>query len=184
MRLVGALAISIFYLSAARAAPANLGAGLREMVMQYEAHGPAAPATEVAAKRSSTAAMRSASDAVRRDVHGHVAVSIHLDGKLGLADVAGKLRALGADIVTARNLTRFGEISAFVAIETVSQMAAVRGVRSILLSHAKFHVGAVTSQGTAVLHTGRENMKGITGAGITVAALSNSYNISGGPITA
>ena len=115
VRLVGALAISIFYLSAARAAPANLGAGLREMVMQYEAHGPAAPATEVAAKRSSTAAMRSASDAVRRDVHGHV---------------------------------------------------------------------AVTSQGTAVLHTGRENMKGITGAGITVAALSNSYNISGGPITA
>jgi subtilisin family serine protease len=183
-RLAGALAISIISLAAA-AAPRNLGAGLREMVMRYEAQGPGA--SDFAARSAGTASRvtpRSAADAVRHDVHGHVAVSIHLDGRIALEDAASGLRALGAEIQTARNLTRFGEISAFVPIEKVSAMAATTGVRSIMLSHAKFHVGSVTSEGAAVLHTDRENMKGITGNGITVAALSNSYDTAGGPVDA
>jgi hypothetical protein len=173
VRLAGAFAISIFFLPASFAASPNLGAGLREMVMRYEA-----------GIRPPGAAMRSAGDGARRDAHGHVAVFIHLDGKIPLADTADRLRALGAEIVTVRNLTRFGEISAFVPIASVSQMAATRGARSVMLSHAKFHVGSVTSKGAAVQHTDRENAKGLTGMGITVAALSNSYNTSGGPITA
>lgn len=182
MRLAGALAISALPVSAAFAASSHLGAGLREMVMRYEA-GDRPPAA-AARSASSKLPMRSAGDGARRDRHGHVAVSIHLDGRIPLADAAERLRALGAEIMTARNLTRFGEISAFVPVENVSQMAAMHGVRSILLSHAKFHVGSVTSQGAAVLHTDLENAKGLTGAGITVAALSNSYDTSGGPITA
>jgi hypothetical protein len=180
-RLAGALAISILSLAAA-AAPRNLGAGLREMVMKYEAQGPGA--ADFATRSASRVAPRSAADGVRHDVHGHVAVSIHLDGKIALEDAAAGLRALGAEIQTARNLSRFGEISAFAPIEKVSEMAAATGVRSIMLSHAKFHVGSVTSQGAAVLHTDRENMKGITGNGITVAALSNSYDTAGGPVDA
>jgi subtilisin family serine protease len=182
VRLVGALAISISFPTAA-ATPPNLGAGLREMVMKYEARGPGA-AADFSTRPLSRGALRSASDGVRHDVHGHVAVSIHLDGKMALADAAEGLRALGAEIQTARNLTRFGEISAFVPIEKVSEMAAMGGVRTMLVSHAKFQVGSVTSQGAAVLRTDRENMKGITGNGITVAALSNSYNTAGGPVDA
>ncbi len=182
VRLVGAIAISVCFAPAVFAAPSNLGAGLREMVMRYEA-GDRSPAT-AARSASSQTARRSAGVAARRDAHGHVAVSIHLDGSLPLPEAADRLRGLGAEIVTARNLTRFGEISAFVPIEKLSQMAALHGVRSILLSHAKFKVGSVTSQGAAVLHTDRENARGLTGAGITVAALSNSYDTSGGPITA
>jgi Subtilase family len=181
-RLVGALSIASFSLAVA-AAPPNLGAGLREMVMKYEAQGPAA-APDFANNPSRRGTPRSASDGVRHDIHGHVAVSIHLDGKIALADAAKGLRALGAEIQTARNLTPAGEVSAFVPIEKVSAMAAMTGVRSIMLSHAKFHVGSVTSQGAAVLHTDRENLQGITGAGITVGALSNSYDTAGGPIDA
>ena len=182
MRLIGAWGISVLFVSAAAAAPANLGAGLREMVMQYEAQGPlkSQPLTAKTASKS----LRSASDGVRRDMHGHVAVSIHLDGKSSVADTANRLRALGAEIVTARNLTQSGEISAFVPIEKASQMAATPGVRSMLLSHAKFHVGSVTSEGAAVLHADVENLKGFTGAGITVGAMSNSYNTAGPPTTA
>src|SRR5712671_408429 len=122
-RLIGALTISIFSLAAA-AAPPNLGAGLREMVMKYEARGSGTTA-DFAAGPSSRGAPRSAADGVRHDAHGHVAVSIHLDGKVALAAAAGGLSALGAEIQTARNLTHFGEVSAFVPIEKVSDMAAM-----------------------------------------------------------
>jgi hypothetical protein len=196
-RLVCALAISIGYVAAAAAAPRNLGAGLREIVLQYEARGamdvdsasnasagPLSAPFDTTMNSSSTVAMRAASQGVRLDAHGHIAVSVHLDGTSSLDDVTTRLRSLGAEIVTARYLTRFGEISAFVPIANVSQMAAQPGVRSILLSHANVNVGAVTSQGAGVLHTDLENAKGLTGAGITVAALSTSYNNSGGPITA
>jgi len=195
-RLAGALVISMCYVAAAAAAPRNLGAGLREMVLQYESRGDvgassgqAGPAKSrsvpfAALNSPSALGMRGALKGLRLDVHGHVAVSIHLDGKNSLDDVSARMRSLGAEVVTARYLTRSGEISAFAPIANVSQMAAQPGVRSILLSHAKFGVGAVTSQGAAVLHTDVENAKGLTGKGITVAALSDSYNNSGGPITA
>ena len=195
-RRVGILTISICFAGAAASAPRNLGAGLREMVLQYEARSAtsATSGPNIAAKPLgmpldavtplSTGAGRAATKALRLDAHGHIAVSVHLDGNNSLDDVTARMRSLGAEIVTARYLTRFGEISAFVPIAIVSQMAAQPGVRSILLSHAKFSVGAVTSQGAAVLHTDVENAKGLTGAGITVAALSNSYNNSGGPISA
>jgi len=181
-RLLGAFSIAAACWSALAAAPPNVGAGLREMVMQHEVH-PAADSALVS-PGSAKPLIRSAVDGVRRDAHGHVAVSVHLDGTVALSEAAAQLRALGAEIVTARNLTRFGEISAFVPVEKVNQMATTRGVRSILLAHAKLNVGAVTSQGAAVLHTDVENARGVTGAGITVAALSDSYNTSGGPITA
>jgi hypothetical protein len=195
-RLAGALVISMFCVAAAAAAPRNLGAGLREMVLQYESRGDvgansgqSAPAKSLsvpfaAPNLPSRLGMRAALKGLRLDVHGHVAVSIHLDGKSSLEDVSARMRSLGAEVVTARYLTQFGEISAFAPIANVSQMAAQPGVRSILLSHAKYGVGAVTSQGAAVLHTDVENAKGFTGKGITVAALSDSYNNSGGPITA
>ena len=195
-RLVGALVVSMCYVGAVVAAPRNLGAGLREMVLQYESRGDVAsssgqtrPAKSLSVpfapvKSPFALGMRAAAKTLRLDAHGHIAVSIHLDGKSSLDDVAGRMRSLGAEVVTARYLTRSGEISAFVPMANVSQMAAQPGVRSILLSHAKFGVGAVTSQGAAVLHTDVENAKGLTGKGITVAALSDSYDNSGGPITA
>ena len=95
MRLAGALAMSALPVSAAFAASSHLGAGLREMVMRYEA-GDRPPAA-AARSASSKLPMRSAGDGARRDRHGHVAVSIHLDGRIPLADAADRLRDYGDD---------------------------------------------------------------------------------------
>jgi hypothetical protein len=191
--LAGVLAASAGFIASATGAPSNLGAGLREMVMRQEG-GAANPGVQQAGTKALSAPLiapqsaltlrSAATKAVRLDTHGHVAVSIHLDGSQSLDDVTARLRSLGAEVVTARYLNRFGAISAFAPVGAVSQMATQPGVRSILLSHAKFNVGAVTSQGAAVLHTDIENARGITGAGITVGAMSDSYDTSGGPISA
>lgn len=180
-RLIGAVAIT-FYLSAAAAAPANLGAGLREIVEKFQS-SPSTAAPTV--QPSPTARTLPSSDRVQRDAHGHLGVSIYLDGRSTLNDTTQRLRELGAEIVATTELVRFGAISAYVPVEKVSQMAALPGVKSMLLVHTpKHHVGATTSEGTGVLHTDALNLKGITAAGITVGALSDSYDTSTGSIHA
>jgi hypothetical protein len=171
LRIGAALSIA-FAAAAVLAAPANVGGGLRQIADEAEL-GP----TQAAARALAGTPSISNSAHVQRDVHGHVGVSIYLNGRSTLADTVAKLKALGAEVNATTDSVQFGAISAFVPAAKVSQMAALAGVKSMLLVHKpKLQVGATTSQGTTVLRTDVLNQRGITGTGITIGAMSDSYD--------
>src|SRR5262249_55052092 len=70
-----------------------------------------------------------------------------------------------------------GVISAYVPVERATQAALLSGVKSVMLEHKpQLRVGKATSQGVATVHADKLNAIGLTGQGITVGILSDSYN--------
>jgi hypothetical protein len=111
------------------------------------------------------------------DPQGRVLVKILLDGRVPLAAVKGQLEALEDVKVTASSdQYRAGVIEAFVPAGQLVGVATAKGVSSVVsVSRPVHEVGAVTTQGI-VLHRIDKLPAGIDGAGITVGALSDSYD--------
>ena len=148
-------------------APDNVGGGLRELI---EAQGTAAAPAAVSA-----AALLE--PRVLRDTQSRVLVNVWLDGGRPLAAVHQSLEALGARVQAELPSYRKGVISAFVPIERASEAAALSGVRSLTLEHKpQVRLGKATSQGLATIHADKLNALGLSGQGITIGALSDSFN--------
>jgi hypothetical protein len=168
-------------LSAAARAPLpdNLAFGLSDLVQAYQspsqavAKGVTATAAAHDSFRSALAGMKLA----RVGDDDRVLVDVYLDGKVTLDQAIREYQALGSTVVAKLDWYHQGVFSAWVPVGQVSTLATRRGVASMQLSLKPRHrVGAVTSQGTYVLKTEPLAASGYKGAGITVGAISDSFD--------
>lgn len=150
---------------AASAAPANLGAGLRPLV--------AVQLADPEAARERLAAM----PRITLDERGRVMVDIYADGRIGVEALRGSVEALDVSVRTVYTGYRHGVLTAFVPLARAAELARLAGVSSVVLVHKPVtHVGDTTSQGTVVLRSDLVNDAGISGEGLTVGVMSDSYN--------
>jgi Subtilase family len=148
--------------------PDNIGGGLRQLI---EAHGNAAAAP------SAVSAAASLEPRLLRDTQSRVLVNVWLDGGRSLADVHQALTDLGANVHSEVSSYRKGVIAAYVPVERASAAARLVGVRSVTLEHKPaLRLGKATSQGVATTHADKLNARGLTGQGMTIGILSDSFN--------
>jgi len=177
--IAAALAAGQAFAQASRTSlPDNLAFGLSDLVQAYQA--PALTGTRSAAATTASSSFRTAladMTLARVDDSDRVLVDVHLDGKVPLAQAISDYQALGATVVAQLDWYHQGVFSAWVPVSQVSALATRRGVSNMQLSLKPRHrVGAVTSQGAFVLKTESLNASGYKGAGITVGALSDSFD--------
>jgi hypothetical protein len=174
------LALSAGLLSAASDAPANLDNGIKELISESSG-----PRVAIAGTQTPSGISRKAV----RDQQNRVMVSIHLDGKTTIAETRAQLEAAGARVTAEATYYRSGVISAFVPVNKIADMAHAPGVLSISLGrHPIRNAGAAISGGALELRTAAVNAQGFDGTGITVGALSDSYDqattdVDGNPLT-
>lgn len=186
----GALLIAIARLASAQVTdasaeiPRNLGGSLRELVAlnrsrpagsaQVALRGQAFIKDPATGKRRLTANPKRAMLVDRRN---RVLVTIHLDGSSAIEEVRKSLADLGISIVAENPDYRSGSLSALLPLASAERLARTPGISTVLLVERPItHVGAVTSQGTTVVKSDQLNKSGLTGQGITVGILSDSYN--------
>jgi len=173
----GAVALAALAAVAAQAAPqaqANLGLGLREL-LAYQAHALADFAQPAA--RQALAERFAQAGLVQFDAAGRVLVDVHLDGRRALADVRAAALRAGAEVLAEDAAWQHGVLSLWLPPAKALELARAAGVRSVLLAPPPVtHIGKATSQGAGLLHADAVNAAGYTGSGITVGALSDSYD--------
>lgn len=165
---LSACALTLCTLSGAAAQrldTANLSAGLRQMVEAHLARPGLSPASLPGMKRALL------------DEHNRVLVDIYADGKLPLAALGLSIAQLQADVLDSYPGYRQGVVTAFVPLARMTHLSRAPGVSAVALVHKPLtNVGATTSQGAATMRADLVNAAGITGAGITVGVMSDSYN--------
>ena len=116
------------------------------------------------------------------DAQGRVNVLVHLSGTQSLDQVADALGATGRfRLVSKSSRYRKGVIEGWIQVADVAVVARVKGVRTVALSIAPiFNVGAVTQQGV-VQHRVDQIAGSYDGTGVSVGALSDSFDISTNP---
>lgn len=168
-------------LSAATQNPKNIGSDLQKVV-----------ARDLAAKSGKKIAGPGVGSNVdmgersRRDAQGRLLVTVYLKNPAA-RDAVAKLK----DVVIKAVDVRGGVMDVYVPAARVTQLANTAGVASVHLSLAPvFDVGATTSQGVhqhrvdQITNQDDVPVSGITGAGIMVGVLSNSFDTNGGSIGA
>jgi len=121
-----------------------------------------------------------------RDTAGRVLVDVYADDNSALATVRRRSEAEGLKVQDQSAEHKI--LEGFVALSDVKQLAATPGVASVSQALKPFtRVGAATSQGVQAQRVDRVP-RGIDGRGITVGALSDSFDtateaIGGGPLT-
>jgi hypothetical protein len=169
-------------IAANAALPENLAFGLADLVQAYQA-----PAQASLASKGGGAATLTAHDSFRAavadvararvDDDDRVLVDVYLDGRTTLDQAVQQYEALGSTVVAKLDWYHDGALTLWVPISQVSALASKRGTGSVQLSLKPRHrVGAATSQGAVVLKTEALNASGYNGAGITVGALSDSFD--------
>ncbi|MDQ3198404.1 MAG: S8 family serine peptidase [Verrucomicrobiota bacterium] len=126
-------------------------------------------------------------DRAIRDGQGRLLVSVYLKNP-GARDNVAKIKDL---TITAEDLKyKGGALNAYIPAERVTQLANTRGVSSVFLSLAPvYNVGATTSQGVhqhrvdQITNQDVTPVTGITGKGIMVGVLSNSFDTSSTALT-
>jgi hypothetical protein len=169
-----ASALLAFPLFAAQIVPPNLGSGLDviyRVQLQQQGGLPQSttpgPETEAAANYLASAF---------QDESGRIRVLVHLNGTRPAAAVAQALTRTGKFLLEGQSATyRAGVVDGWVQVSDLAIIAKTRGVQSVVLSPRPVaEVGNVTQQGV-IQH--RVNLAvGVDGTGITIAALSDSYN--------
>ena len=175
--LMPAIVVSAFGASMSTASPVpdNVGGGLRHLI-EAQANAATAPSA------SSTAALLE--PRVLRDAQSRVLVNVWLDGGRSLTDVHQSLETLGARVQAELPTYRKGVITAYVPVERASDAALLSGVRSVTLQHKpRLRLGKATSQGVATTHADKLNAIGLRGEGLTIAALSDSFNTAPDSVT-
>ena len=125
------------------------------------------------------------------DMQNRVMVRILLDGTVSISDVRRDLRTLGVAVTAEEAAWRDGLLEAFLPLEQAEVVAQLAGIAAVNLQHGpRTHVGSVTSEGASLLKTDQVNKpgvvtpNGITGRGITIGILSDSFNLLGDTPTA
>jgi len=161
--------------------PDNLAFGLSDLVQAYQA-----PAVASSLTKGATAAT-TANDGFRAALadmklarvsdDNRVLVDVYLDGKVTIDQAIRDYEALGSTVVARLDWYRQGALSLWVPVSQVAALGSTRGVSSVQLSLKPRHrVGKVTSQGAFVHKTESLNASGYSGAGITVGAMSDSFD--------
>ena len=154
--------------------PENLGPGLEEITNAYTEKTAAAGGTLTAEQFSAILADH---HLARADAANRVMVDIYFDGTIPKEDVIKSIKALGCTITARVDWYRHGVISAYMPLTQTAAVATTPGVNVVNLDPKPVHrVGKATSQGTVVLKSNTVNAEGYLGAGITVGALSDSFN--------
>jgi Subtilase family len=172
-----AVALAAAIACSAHAAPqaqGNLGLGLRQLVAFQQAEGAARPAADL---RAALDARFASAKNVVLDAAGRVQVDVHLNGRVALADVKRAAQPLDVQVFAETTRWRHGVISAYVPIAQAAALAQLPGVKAVLMAAPPVaDIGKATSQGTEVIRSDKANAQGSTGAGVTVGALSDSYD--------
>src|SRR5215468_1089804 len=109
-----------------------------------------------------------------RDRQGRVLVDVYAREDASLASVRDRAESAGLDTVTQSADQR--AVEGYIALSDVNALAKAAGVASVSLGLKPFtKVGAATSQGVAAERADRVK-KGIDGRGVTVGALSDSFD--------
>ena len=113
-------------------------------------------------------------------------VRVVLDGSVPMSRVRADLATLGVTVMAADPNWRAGVLEAYLPLEQAETVARMPGVISMhLLRKPRTHAGSVTTQGASILRSdqantpGVVNAGGVTGRGITIGVLSDSFNTSG-----
>ncbi|MDQ3119260.1 MAG: peptidase S53 [Verrucomicrobiota bacterium] len=171
--------------SAASPLPKNIDASLSSLIAEdFTAKG-VASVLDADADAASTVTL---SDAVIRDSQGRVMVDILLRNAEQRAAVLEFMQLHGNVEVKAEDMKYQGGIlEALVPVEIVADLARHRGVSAIhSVVPPVTDVGAVTQQGVVqhrvdqIANQTVSPVTGITGAGITIGVLSDSFNTSPG----
>ena len=154
--------------------PANPGGGLRQLAARR------APGFQ---RQAAPATAQPANPHIQMDAAGRVVADVYLDGTAPDANVRAALIDFGAAILAAepagRSLpARHGVISVQLPVEQAAAAARLPGVRSVTLVHRPWHhVGQVTSQGVIAMKSNLVVRRHITGSGITVGVMSDSFDL-------
>ncbi len=159
--------------------PLNLSNGLARLVENYN---------RGVALRSTNKIVPDNAERAVIDSQERILVDIYLNSQTNLATLKQALARLGRVQITAET-DRFqaGVIEAYVPIGQIAAIARLPGVATVAqVLKPVTNVGAATSQGV-VQHRVDQLPAGIDGSGITVGALSDSYDVAvnsvaGGPI--
>ncbi len=170
-------------LSAATDRPKNMGADLRKLVDRETAAQSGATLNA-----SSQAPSLDLSDRAIRDAQGRVMVTV----KLRNPSARERVVALRDVQVSAEDLNHGGgAMEVYIPAARVHELANTKGVASVFLTlRPVTNVGATTSQGVhqhrvdQITDQSKSPVTGITGKGITVGVMSDSFDTSGGSITA
>jgi hypothetical protein len=159
----------------AKQTPSNLGGGLEQLA--------AASTTTQRAARVAAPRLRSAQP-IRFDDAGRALVRISLDGKVPGATVLQSLQGTAGVEVTASDLQyRAGVIEAYVPPTSLASVAGKRGVLAVVpASPMRTNVGAADSQG--IVQHRVDKIVGVDGSGITIGAMSDSYDTNVAPNSA
>ena len=156
--------------------PKNLAFGLQELATDYQAAKPDG-ATKLTHKQFQKV-MENYINAMTDD-EDRVMVDVYLDGSKPIGDVITACEALGCTITARVDWYRNGALSMYLPPAKASKLGRTGGVDSARLSaKPRHHVGKVTSGGTQVLKSTLVNAEGYYGAGITVGAMSDSFDTS------
>ncbi len=157
----------------------SLGNGLGRLVAQSQAG---------AARRSATSGLRIDQSALAiRDSRNRVLV--HLTPRSNVNASAFRAQAVAAGLdVQAVDPDR-GTLEGFIAVSSIRTLAALPGTGTLAQAlKPRADIGSSTSQGVAFQRVDKVQAAGVDGAGITIGALSDSYDtatttVAGDPLT-
>ena len=153
---------------------ANLGLGLRELSTGYRTNRTAGSKTLT---HSQFVSLLASNPHARADANDRVLVDVYLDGSLSMDDAVKAAEALGCTVTARADWYRQGAFSAYLPVNQANTLGRTSGIRTVNLSlKPRHYVGLATSQGTKVLNSVAVNARGFLGAGVTVGALSDSFD--------
>ena len=163
--------------------PENLGGGLRELVSLHRSRPASAIRLDLRGKTvalnpstGNAVLAHTAKHGIVSDRAGRVLVTVILNGSVPAAAMRGTLSKLGASI-TAEDPFQPTTLSVFLPLDSAEELARSPGVIAVKLSRQPMrNVGAVTSQGVQIIQSDQVNASGITGQGITIGILSDSFD--------
>ena len=114
---------------------------------------------------------------VVKDKNGRIMVEYFVRKGASYNAARAAIKAAGATIDSEMKSFHSGVIAAWTPMDSVARLATTPSIRSLsMVLKPKTNVGLVTSQGASILGTDQLNQMHLDGFGITIGALSNSYN--------
>lgn len=114
----------------------------------------------------------------RFDDLDRVLVHVLLNGQDSVDNVAGRIESLQGHVLDRNYTYRHGVLAAYVPTDQLENVAGALGVRALTIEYRPEvrKIGKFSSQARFVLQTNVLNKAGLNGDGITIGALSDSFN--------
>jgi hypothetical protein len=158
------------------AAAANLDCWLSTLA---EHASVSVPDADVAGAHAQIAKVADADKALIRgrfDAQDRVLVHVMLDGQSSVDGVAAKIESLQGKVLDRLPSFHHGILAAYLPTDQLKNASTITGVRALTMEAPPIARGKFSSQSSAVLQTNVLNKQGLNGDGITVGALSDSFN--------